>query len=289
MKEIENQKLVKILFACIIAVIIIALIILIILWSNFFSNNSSESDENVVTSKLGEYIPNDYSRENVLTYYLRNVTNLISNAEYKELYSLLSDDYIEYYNLTEDTFKELLQSKKILGYKMTYNNYTYASLSGFNVYSVELISEDKTSSIVLDLIEEKPNHYNITFDGYIMEVDTEYEKINNGLKLGIDKLTYFNDRIVCNTTLTNLNNYNVYVNANNSYENIYFVDSSNNEHITRYTNLSGRMETMQQNSTLSLVLDVQAPYVSYADYNKILLRDIKLSENGVLTDVTFDI
>ena len=285
--DTNNNRTVKLMIGGIAIVIAIALILLFVIWSSFFGDVSNENTAETITSNLGNYVQKEYKRDEVVVKYLQEIVGYLENAEYDELYTYFSDDFINYYGYNKEKLKASLQNKKILGNQLTYNEYSYVYMGDYTVYSTELVTTDKSSKIRLNIIEKAPNQYKLTLDDYLMNDNSPSEQIVDGVKLTITERQYFNNRVIIKANLTNLNDYNIYLNESNNNENIFFRYGTA-DYKTNATILESRTEKLEPNSSIALTFDTEANYTTYSRFDSLVVKYVKIGEMGVVTELVYD-
>ena len=252
--DTNNNRTVKLMIGGIAIVIAIALILLFVIWSSFFGDVSNENTAETITSNLGNYVQKEYKRDEVVVKYLQEIVGYLENAS--------------------------LQNKKILGNQLTYNEYSYVYMGDYTVYSTELVTTDKSSKIRLNIIEKAPNQYKLTLDDYLMNDNSPSEQIVDGVKLTITERQYFNNRVIIKANLTNLNDYNIYLNESNNNENIFF----------RYgtADYKTNATVLEPNSSIALTFDTEANYTTYSRFDSLVVKYVKIGEMGVVTELVYD-
>ena len=227
----------------------------------------------------------------VLNKYLEIFNNVLYNADIDTLYELLSDDFKEEYSYTKEELFSNLNGKNVLGKSFSDVEYTTSVIEDCRVYAISMVSEDNSITFNFNIIEKYPNEFKFSLDNYILTSNVEENQVINGIELSIREIKYYNDRIVTRAKLTNSNNYSIFVNASNKNENIYYrmeTSDGNIDCITDSIVFSGKTIEIQSNSDIELTFDSQISFLDFSYINKLVIKDVRYSENGALTELVYD-
>lgn len=291
--KIDDTKLIKILTILIGVVCIVAIILIVLVWKFNFVDKVVNREEPTPTieQNLGKISYVDYTAETVLNKYLDIINNYLYNADIDNLYELLSDNYKETFNYTKEKLYSNFKGKNIFGKKFPTIKYSAASLNGFRVYAVSLTSEDNSVTFDLNIIEKSPNNFSFSLDKYILTAKPDSHQTTNGIELNIKDITYYNDRIVTRAKLTNSNDYKIFVNTQNANESIYYRIPSYDGDVDYITNafvFGGISKEINSNSNIDLTFDSNISFSNFSAIDKLVLKDVKLSENGIITELEYD-
>lgn len=283
----------RILLISIFVAIIIAIILIINVWRNFGDDISGENDMQTTENlDIGTFKVESYDTDYAIQKYLEKINGYLLNSDSQSLYNLLSDDYKEYYSYTQEDLYSNLKGKNAFGKQFMAAEYVYNKIENKNIYKVKLNSNDNTTSLDINIIEESPNKFKIALDEFIMKVDRNTEQTLNGLTLNIKDVIYFNNRIIANATLTNSNNYNVIVNYQALNEDIYYrINNSNNENVDYLTEASvfnGEIKVIQPNSDIALKFDLHTDSNIFDSIDYLVIKDVKLTENSSAMELVYD-
>ena len=288
----KNIMLAKMLFISIFLVIIVAIILLVVVWSNFANNISGQDAiQEYENMKSGTFIYEIYDNNYALQKYLEKINTYLLNSDIENLYNLLSEDYKEYYGSTRESIYSNLKGKNAFGKQFLAADYIVTNIENKNVYKVKLNSNDNTTSLDINIIEESPNKFKIALDEFIMRVNRNTEQTINGLTLKIKDVIYFNNRIVTNTTLANFNNYYVTINYQALNENVFYrVGNGNNsiDYITEASVFNGEVKTMSSNSDIELKFDLHTDSNIFNSISSLVIKDVKLTENSSSMELVYD-
>lgn len=283
----------RILLISIFVAIIIAIILIINVWRNFGDGISGENDMQTTENlDIGTFKVESYDTDYAIQKYLEKINGYLLNSDSQSLYNLLSDDYKEYYSYTQEDLYSNLKGKNVFGKQFIAAEYVYNKVENKNIYKVKLNSNDNTTSLDINIIEESPNKFKISLDEFIMKSDRNTEQTINGLTLNIKDVVYFNNRITSNATLTNSNNYNVIVNYQALNEDIYYrINNSNNENVDYLTEASvfnGEIKVIQPNSDIALKFDLHTDSNIFDSIDYLVIKDVKLTENSSAMELVYD-
>ena len=286
----EDKKIVKIFMVLTVLSIIVALVLIVMIWKTNSFSNTSKIESSIENVEVGEFLYNNYNLEYAIKSYSDKICQLLKSAEVEELYNnYLSESYKSYYNLSEQDFYNNLMSKGLIGRNLLVTEYFNTNINGKRIFFVKFITENKTASSEITIIEDSPEVFKIAFDGFISQDSNPIEKNEDGVKLQIKTVTYFKDRIIYKGSLTNLNSYVLYGNTEHKYENMYLRFNDDNEFVTKATILSGNSFELTNGASLAVEINVDMNASHFKYIKKIVFKDMRFSENGPLTELVYEI
>ena len=289
--NIDDSKLIKILTIGIVAACIVAVILIVLVWKINIGQLTNKEIPVTEGQPIGNFIYKSYNREDALNKYINKMSDCLYNADIDQLYELLSTDYKNKFSYTKESLYGNLRGKNAFGKKYKETTYEFNTLLNKRIFSVAMVSEDSSVSFNITIIEESPNKYSYSLDNYIMEVNAETNQSINGLNLNIKSITYYTDRIVTRAKLTNSNDYTVYLNTQNKSESAYYrindIDGDI-DIVTKSVVFSGGVKQLNPNSDIEITFDSNISFSNFSAITTIVIKDVKLSENGVQTELVYN-
>ena len=286
----KELRIARLLFISIIIAVIISIILIFLVWKNFAQNVGKQEETPTEQMTIGKFNVKEYNNDYAINKYLNILNEYFYNAEVKEIYNLMSTDYISTYQFSEEKLYSILKNKGIIGKKFILADCITAIIEGNTIYQLQLKSSDNTTYFNLNVIEESPNRFTIAFDNFLMISERNTEQSKDGLKLKIRNVTYYTDRIVTTATLTNSNNFTSFVNYQSLSESIYYRTDNSQviDYVTEASVFNGECKIMPPNSDIELRFDVNMNFNMFSSIESLVIKDIKLTENSSGIDYEYD-
>lgn len=213
-KFMENREraLALFLILMIIVVVVATIIIMVLIWSP-----KEKKIEQVDFSTPGKYENQNSTEENIVVSYFAQVyTNVFSSAD--AVYDQLDPEYIKYKGFTKESFNKFLESKKLLGTRLTMSRYKKYKLNdSIMIYSVYFKNEETGLQDSVIIKETSPNNFKITFENFLSYKKDIGPFAKGGLQIDINELLIEESQIKLDINITNSEYSQIVINSNNEY------------------------------------------------------------------------
>ena len=273
---------------------IVIFIIVTILLSFIWKNDTKDSSNNIVikdVGKLGSYNFKEVDDNKRYNNYGVWIMNLIRMKNYKLLYEALNKQYIEYYDLNLDKFKNLIENKNITGKSLEIKNIAIEKINDVNVIKLTIVTLSKDVEFSCVIVEYSPNNYKVSFDDFIFYVKDKVEYNYEGLKLTLSNRVCFTDSYKADASLTNTSNNNIRLNSNNNYEIFYLGTTNGVENaniLTDSTVLSGEEYNLGPNGILNFDLNYTIPSMNHIGLNRHIITDVRFNNSNESKNVEWE-
>ncbi len=202
----ERNIVIYTLVAIIVCVLFI-IVSLIMIWSPKKVQKKESIDGR---KKIYSYIENTNFEEKTFNIYKSEVKRLLMPINVKQLFEKLNDDFIKRNNLTIDNVKSYLDDKKLLTNNANLRSYSVIKKGDYYIYRVEYDTFDsnnnKTGKGVVNIIEEKPFEYTLSFEAEdITLLENNVNKIISNIEFNIKNLENKKDSVKYEIRFTNNN------------------------------------------------------------------------------------
>lgn len=204
--ELKTKSLIVVLGLGITAVILAMGILIFYIWTP----KKKTEDQ---TLKLGEYTSDYVSESIVVDKYAKDISFLLKNEAYDELYKIVDKSYIDKFDIDREKFEQIMINKGLAKREMKVKSYQKQMMHGKTYYKLILKSVDNKIDARFIIIESFPNIYTLSFDDFLYEMDANKEFINDGFKLTVLKETVRAERINLKVKLENLTNSDIIINS----------------------------------------------------------------------------
>ena len=204
--ELKTKSLIVVLGLGITAVILAMGILIFYIWTP----KKKTEDQ---TLKLGEYTSDYVSESIVVDKYAKDISFLLKNEAYDELYKIVDKSYIEKFDIDREKFEQIMINKGLAKREMKVKSYQKQMMHDKTYYKLILKSVDNKIDARFIIIESFPNIYTLSFDDFLYEMDANKEFINDGFKLTVLKETVRAERINLKVKLENLTNSDIIINS----------------------------------------------------------------------------
>lgn len=290
MEERDNSKLILGLSTVFIVVFVcIAIFALIQIWKP--KNNTQE--QIVLSSsndKIGTYKNIKYTEEQQISQYIALVTNSIVSSDTDKLYSMLNDEYKDYFSIDKTKAENMFKTRGFLGKMLTSDKYTKATIEGRSIYIVPL--KTSVNGAIYDnviITEYSPRRFSIAFDDFLTYDKSQKEYYRDELKLVVYNKVNFITSVSAKVKITNLSDERIIINDSHKYENFYIRFANQSEILTNLSFLSGESYEMIKNQELAFDASFEIPELSHQSINSYVLKDVKYIKNGATKDLEFNI
>lgn len=280
----KERQLVLLCVTGIVIVIIVTVLAIIGIW-----NRKSEQDKKLAEYKLGRIIMEEsVSEENYVKGYFAQIQKMLFEEDYATFYEYLGEDYIEYSGLTEESLKEYLESKKIVGQFLTLKAYESVAVEGFgNAYVLNIKLKDDVYDLTLVVREVSPNDYTIALDEYIKSEKIGYNSTINGINLEIKNVIYFSNYVEYDLVVKNTHDDTVVLNSNNKAEGIY-VKLTDDTLVSPYNTVLGGSEAkIEKDRMKEYKIRYNVKNENVTSIESIVIKDIYYNGREVTGDVEF--
>ena len=216
----KQRKLIALSVLVGIVVVVLTIIYIVNLWTPV-----PESEKVYQVGKV-EYVSK--TNEDVLKDYYNDISKMLMNNELDKLVSLVSDDYMKYYNYTANDVKEYIASKKVTNKKLQLSSSTIYNISGYSkVFHLNIKPAGEVYSLDVVVMEKSPNDYKIAFDKFVDVKENAYDKTIESVGLSIKKMTRFLTSVEYKVRITNNYDKAISINANNEFDALNLVTNGN--------------------------------------------------------------
>lgn len=284
MLQDRQKQLVMLYITGIIIVVIVAILAIISVWSK-----NGESIKESQEYKVGRItIDKLANSEDYVKRYYSKIEKYLIEENYDEMYSLLSEDFIEYANMTKENMKEYLASRKILNQALVLKSYEKFHLNGFsNIYVLNIKQKDGIYDLIVLVRETSPNDFSISFDGYIMQEKLDYNSTINGVNLKINSVVYFSNYIEYDVTIKNVYDNTIVINSKHVIEPIN-IKLNNNSLIAPYSTVFGSKSVeLLPNKDVRYKIKYNIQNEDLEQIQSIVIKDIYYNGKDVTEDAEF--
>ncbi len=290
MEEQKNSKIILGLSAIFILVfVIIAIFALVQIWKP-----KDNTEEKIVLSssndKIGTYKKIKYTENQQISQYITLVTNAIVSSDTDKLYSMLNEEYRDYFSIDKTKAENIFKTRGFLGRMLTSDKYTKATIDGRSIYIVPL--KTSVNGAIYDnviITEYSPRKFSIAFDDFLTYDKSEKVYYRDELKLVVYNKVNFITSVSAKVKITNLSDERITINDSHKYENFYIRFNDQSEVLTNLSFLSGESYEMIKNQELAFDASFEIPALSHQAINSYVLKDVKYMKNGATKDLEFNI
>lgn len=272
-----------------VAFIIVFLFILFLIWKPKNINTSEEILTEYKIGDLGTYTYKTVSSEEKIKNYGVWIMDTMKRSDYTNLYNALNPEYIEYYGLNLGKFKELLNSKEIMGKYLKATEYKTTIVNGNKIIQIHIETPYKGSEFDIIITEYSPNEYKISFDDFISYKKNPIEYNFEGIKLTLTNRVIFSTSYKADAVLSNLSNKEVLINQNNNYEVFYLgTNQENIEILTKSTIFSGESYKLSPKGKLDFSWNFEIPSMNHEKIKSFIIKDVEFTESNVKKNIKME-
>ena len=235
---------------------------------------------------LGKYETKYISDSKIVEKYINQISYLLENNAYKELYKLLNKSYIENFDMNEQKFKTSLVNKGISGKTLEIQSFQKQTIAGKRYYKVKVETRDLKTSATFIFIEEAPNIYTLSFDDYLYTRRLNKEYIIDGFKMIVLSEDVRTNKIKLGIRLENLTNNDITINANSSSEPIVAIISGKEQSI-RSSLAGGIPFVLGKNRYQNVILNIGVDDFKHSRLNGILIKGVDKGNGTKITSIKF--
>jgi len=290
MNEQEKmQKIVIVTFLAAVAFIIVLIFVLYSIWKPKSVNTSENIVAEYKTGELGTYTYQSIDSETKIKNYGIWIMDTMKRSDYTNLYKALNPEYIEYYALNSDKFKEILTAKGIMGKYLEATEYKTTIVNGNKIIQIHIKTPYKGAEFDVVITEYSPNEYKISFDDFISYNKNPIEYNYAGLKLTLTNRAVFSTSYKADAVLSNLTNNDILINSSNNYEVFYLgTNQENTEILTNATVFSGESYKLTPKGELSFSWNFDIPSMNHEKINSFIIKDIEFTGSNVKKDIKIE-
>ncbi len=167
----NQRKLVLVTILAITACIVFMIISMFAIWSPKKGNKKESIDGR---KKVYSYNDNENFKEKTFNLYKSEVKRLLMPINTKQLYEKLDKDYLNKNNLNSDNIAKFLNDNNLLSNNIDFRNYIAIENGDTYIYRIMYNTFDDRnrilSSCVINLIEEKPFSYTLSFESDSLDI-----------------------------------------------------------------------------------------------------------------------
>lgn len=216
----KQRKLIALSVLVGIVVVVLTIIYIVNLWTPV-----PEGEKIYQVGKV-EYVQK--TNEDVLKEYYNDISKMLMNNELDKLVSLVSDDYMKYYNYNAEDLKEYITNKKITNKKLQLSSSSIYNISGYSkVFHLNIKPAGEVYSLDVVVIEKSPNDYRIAFDKFVDVKENAYDKTIESVGLSIKKMTRFLTSVEYKVRITNNYDKAITINSNKEFDALNLVTNGN--------------------------------------------------------------
>ncbi|MBQ8043800.1 MAG: hypothetical protein IJ272_06610 [Clostridia bacterium] len=274
MLDYESQrKLIIVFILAAILTVIITIVVLVFIW---IPDNVAEAEQQFEVGKIEQQ---SSTEEAVVEKYYKQLYVMFRNNDLDEIYNLVGQDYLKYFNYDKQDIIDFLRRKSVLTKGLELAQYKSFLLDGYsNVYELDLKAKDEAYAINIVIREKSPNDYTITFDKFIDYKENDYTFTKDSIKLNIDKKIRYTNSVQYDFKLTNSYNKEIKVNSGASGNPIILVNSQKETRRPVMTTLAVSEITMQpgEGRSFTAVFDIEDTY-DYVTYSTLVIKNIQFA------------
>ncbi len=270
----DAKKMIILLIVGVVLVVGFGLFLLKMIWigpdedADETANNTEVEEKVTVSNNVGTYLAVNNGQSLILKEYFSEIFRVLSSGTEKEVYSMLSKDYIEKYGYSSAAIYNKLKNKNMIGKAFECKEYSKAENPRFgNIYSLEISSVDGNVLDRLMIIEDKPRSYSLSFESYIGEKDLNIEVVREGVKLIINHVEEYRDRVYFDITVQNLNESDVILNYGSESNEAIYVELNDSKKVYNIISLFSSQEILlKPNGSMNgkvefLINDLQSAFI----------------------------
>lgn len=167
-----NQK--KVVLFTIIAIISCIVFMIISMFAIWSPKKGSKKESLDGRKKVYSYVDNENFKEKTFNLYKSEVKRLLMPINVKQLYEKLDEDYLNKNNLNIDNISKFLTENNLLSNNIEFKNYIAIESGDTYIYRIMYNTLDDrqrtVSSCVINLIEESPFNYTLSFEGDSLDI-----------------------------------------------------------------------------------------------------------------------
>lgn len=242
-RKIQNYLLIGILI-----LLIVGIIAIIYIW--FFSNSNTESN-----ADLGKYTLSDF-KSKTYDIYSNEVKRLLLPQNTQQLYEKMQSSFLTSQNLNESNFKSYLEQNNLISKNIVFTSYSVIEKNDIYVYRINYNVNDDNGNLiankVVNVIEEKPYSYTISFDQESVSLLESYNisRVVNNIRFDIVCLNSSTESIKFKIVISNDNDKDVIVNFDNVSDVVLILDDNTFVKMAASV-VSGDNETLTKGSSIT--------------------------------------
>lgn len=270
----DNKKLLKIVLAI---YIILAIVILYFIWV------PKDSSTNFILKY--EEINESETNERTMQECMNNIAYKFILDSKDILEEMINKDYLKYRGITSDDLIEELEESGFFIPNTTIKDITKYKVGNTYVYRGTLTNG--VTNRYINVIEDYPYNYTITFDSFFKTNTENIEKKKNKVKFEILEATNHVSHIAYKIKITNIGNEYCIFNLNeNNKMSIYLADG--NEYVAEYPNGAIYKETkLSKGSSIVINIMFSVPLQKQGDIKSIIFKDVRIDieQTNIIVDL----
>jgi len=286
MLDYETQrKLIIIFILATILVSISAIVALVFIWT---PNKDVEAEKQF---EVGKIEAPSSSAGDVIQKYYKQLYVMFLNNDLDQIYSLVGNDYLQYFDYDKQDIVNLLREKNVLTSGLELAQYKSFVLPGYSsVYELDLKVKNEAYAINVVIREMSPNNYTIAFDKFIDYKENVYSETKDSIKLDIYERIRYTNSLQYEVKLTNGYNKNVKINSGATGNPIILVNGQDQVRRPVLTTLSAVEADMKpgENRAFTAVFDIESEY-DFITYNLLVLKNIQYEGMQGMDELEFTI
>lgn len=239
--------------------------------------------------KLGDISDTTYTDDMVISEYVENISSLLKKNDYEKLYSLVSDDYKDYSELTLESLKQKFEELEISDQEVVLLDYEKNSLEGYNNIFVTNIRGKKSSVSARIIIKENsPRNYKISFDDLILMDKNPILKNSDNVEITLLNKKYMTGSSEFVLKFKNKNKDSVYLNYN-EYEDGFLL-TYNGKNILKPTIPVLGYERCELKSGEEKIVHLKynTNKITLDNISEILIKDVKFGTDRI-NNISFEL
>lgn len=272
----ENEK--KYIYIAFALIALILIIVIVSIWMPMFKNQKEVSQ---ITSAV-PYTLEEYNSK-TLDYYKKLTLEYINIDNYDKYKDILNQDFLDKYELNQDTLKEYLKNNKLIGHPtsstIVYNSKIQTDGQKYiYTYNYKIGSEEKK----IHFIEDYYNKYTISFDqeSYPIVKNSGYSVQYEDLKFNFKVMNSYENTLVMNMAVENNSTEEYKFNLDSNSKASVFLNDNTSYNLDMVV-VGSETATIKSvpNSTINTTLAFNIEIEEQANIKTIVLNDV-IKSNG---------
>ncbi len=270
----DRKDLLVLLVIAVLIVLCILFFSLYMIWKPRDNNNEF---------RVGIIDTYDYTESQIVNEYFEEISELLKENDFENLYKIVSKDYIEYSSLTVEKLKLKCEEMKICGQDLKLESYEKNTIKEYNnvfIIAIKVVNSNVAARITIN--EKSPRNYNILFDDLIVNSTQKIIKSAENVTLTVNSRRITSTLAKFGISIKNENLGSIYLNNNKYADGILLSFQDGNA-------LNPSVPAIVSNSYEIKAGEVKNFDLTYAinglELNKmggLLIKDVKLNDNRVV-------
>lgn len=270
----DRKDLLVLLVIAVLIVLCILFFSLYMIWKPRDNNNEF---------RVGIIDTYDYTESQIVNEYFEEISELLKENDFENLYKIVSKDYIEYSSLTVEKLKLKCEEMKICGQDLKLESYEKNTIKEYNnvfIIAIKVVNSNVAARITIN--EKSPRNYNILFDDLIVNSTQKIIKSAENVTLTVNSRRITSTLAKFGISIKNENLGSIYLNNNKYADGILLSFQDGNA-------LNSSVPAIVSNSYEIKAGEVKNFDLTYAinglELNKmggLLIKDVKLNDNRVV-------